>query len=126
VAEFPFHESGSVDPAVLRRVEGRDVYLAGVRTDLPKVRYTYVDPQFSAMADGATVFVETGCRIEVPGTIQGRPELVYRNILVYKISVESGLVTRLVTYHNPVAALVFHTDRSLPTSEQIADLGRPT
>ncbi|MDF3319980.1 nuclear transport factor 2 family protein [Rhodococcus sp. C3V] len=125
VISWRYNVSGKVGREAARRIEGRDAYLAYARDGLTTVRYSYDDPVIRPVADGSSVYVETMATLLLPFDPQEAPEIEYHNEFVYRFDIRDGQLTQQIGWHNPVAAMVFHTDRDLPTKDEIRALGEP-
>jgi hypothetical protein len=120
-----FHESGSVEPDVRRRLVGRGDFMEYARNGTSSCRYWYDDPVLRPTADGLSVYMESGATMILPKDPSAEPELEYHQQLVFRFDVRDGLLTQQIFWHNPVAAVVGHNDRRLPTLEELEGLGRP-
>ena len=100
VYEMPFSESGSTEPGLFRRFEGRDAVIGfwaetsggGIASRPPE------DVELSITADGARLFIEQRGDMTMP---DGKP---YRNRYVFRFDIRDGRVSQVREYINPIIA----------------------
>ena len=100
VYEMPFSESGSTEPGLFRRFEGRAAVLefwektsgSGIASLPPE------DVELSITADGARLFIEQRGNMTMP---DGKP---YRNRYVFRFDIRDGRVAEVREYINPIIA----------------------
>ena len=93
---FPLSASG--DPKPWFEYTGKQAtsdYQKGVIERFSQIRM--IDPQYTASADGSTVFVET--RGDYIAAEESRP---YNNVYVFKFVIQGGKFTHVFEYANPV------------------------
>ena len=98
IYEMPFSESGSTDPGLFRRFEGRKAVLefwekttaSGIASLPPE------DVELSIVADGNRLFIEQRGNMTMP---DGKP---YRNRYVFRFDIADGRVSQVREYINPI------------------------
>ena len=96
--EMPFSESGSTEPGLFRRFEGREAVLgfwkqtssSGIASLPPE------DVELSITADGGRLFIEQRGNMTMP---DGKP---YRNRYVFRFDIDEGRVSHVREYTNPI------------------------